>query len=475
MKTWGLGWKLFVTCWAVYTLHWAPYIVREHYPAMALAESGTLNVERFAGVSEDIFPSPRGGSYINNNPGASLLASVPLLVFQPALRAILRWNRNQPLPTIDDRLDSIEYRHAVAARREWYFLAIALLTVACVMAPVSAASAAALGVLLRRGGLERAAAAGVALLYAFGTPVFFRTSLLNHNLLVGHAGWFALLALWDPNRGSLRRSRMAAAGALGGSAVLLDYSGLVVLAVVALYALVRTRDDRSSPVLPWAAFVAGALPPLLTLAAYQQVAFGSALLPSQHFMRPTFPTAFGYRGFDWPSLEVAWANFFDPRFGLFVYCPVLLLGSLVPWIPPRTPRVPSREVRLILTFFWALVAFSAANRYSMLQYLTGLRYLIPVVPGMFLLSAHVLRGLPSAARRTIIIFSVLSSWLLATAREGWLVWLSNGPAGGIQLSWARRMAELGLLDSPGFVSAVVLVPTAIVMVWLWRRELSCAF
>ena len=36
-----------------------------------LAESGTLNVHRFLGYTDDIFPSARGGAFINNNPLAA--------------------------------------------------------------------------------------------------------------------------------------------------------------------------------------------------------------------------------------------------------------------------------------------------------------------------------------------------------------------------------------------------------------------
>ena len=34
----NLGWRIFLTCWIVFTLHFAPDIVREHYPALALGD-----------------------------------------------------------------------------------------------------------------------------------------------------------------------------------------------------------------------------------------------------------------------------------------------------------------------------------------------------------------------------------------------------------------------------------------------------
>jgi hypothetical protein len=68
---WAGAVRVFLTCWLLYTVFWTPWIVREHFPAIALAESGHLNVERYLGWTEGIFPGPRGGAYINNNPGGS--------------------------------------------------------------------------------------------------------------------------------------------------------------------------------------------------------------------------------------------------------------------------------------------------------------------------------------------------------------------------------------------------------------------
>jgi len=32
--------RVFLVCWLLYTVFWAPYILREHYPAITLAEQG---------------------------------------------------------------------------------------------------------------------------------------------------------------------------------------------------------------------------------------------------------------------------------------------------------------------------------------------------------------------------------------------------------------------------------------------------
>src|ERR1051325_1617580 len=302
----GWTWRVFATCWLVYTAFWGPYILREHFPAIALLESGTLNVERYLGWSDDIFRGPRGGAYINNNPGASLTAAVPLLLLRPVLSAVDKWNRTLPPVEPRERDDGV-LRLMFAERRDFYFLRLSFPTVALVMAAATAGTAAYLCARLAESGIAPANAAAAALLYGLGTPVLFRAVLLNHNLLVCDAGFTALLLLWSPRDAPLSAARASAAGLLAGYAVLCDYSGLVVGAVVLVYVWLRSAGPRWKTV---AAYAAGALVGVGILVVYQSWAFGSPYRPSQHYMAPTAPTARGYRGFDWPSPALLWANFF---------------------------------------------------------------------------------------------------------------------------------------------------------------------
>jgi hypothetical protein len=49
------SWKIFLTCWVIYALHFAMGMVREHHPAFALAERGTLRVDLHLGLHEELF------------------------------------------------------------------------------------------------------------------------------------------------------------------------------------------------------------------------------------------------------------------------------------------------------------------------------------------------------------------------------------------------------------------------------------
>jgi hypothetical protein len=464
--------RLFCTCWLIYAVHWAPFMIREQFPAITLATAGTLNVDRFAGWTEDIFRVGDGRAFINNNPGASIVAAIPLLAARPILDAIEHWN--DALPASYARAANasrFQARAAVRARREWYIMAVAFVTAAGVMATTSSLVVTALGRTLWASGLPRGLALATSLSLGFATPIFVRTSYLNHNLLVGHAGLLAALILWNRGRPQLSARRAAAAGSLCGFAVLCDYSGVLVLGAAGIYAWLRSGDEGGggrARVRSALFYAAGAAPMLLTLALYQRWAFGNPALPSQQFMPAIAETARGYRGMSWPSLEILTMNFFDARFGLFAVCPLLALSLAAPLVPPSRFRLPERERWLALFFFAAFTVFCASNQYSRLQWTTGFRYLVPVVPGLLLLSLEVLQRFPAGVQWLLMTFSLLFAWLPA-ANSVPALELIRDPT-EFQMSWLRRMAEYGAVSAPGTLTAVVmgLAAVAVGVIW-WPR------
>ena len=453
----------------MYSLFWTPFIVREHYPAVALLERGSLNVDRYLGWNEDIFRGPRGGAYINNNPGASIAGAVPLLAAAPLLKFMDgRKTANADLA----HMDSIARARAAQEGRAEFFLWVSFLTVAGLMAPLSAVCAVLLGKRALQLGVPLRHAVAVGLLLAFGTPIFFRTLYLNHNLLVCDAGLVAFLLLWRPGGEPITAARTFTAGLLAGFSVLCDFSGLVVLGMLGLYVLLRGGEE-SGPgrlrALIW--YALGAVPGLVGLLAYQTVAFGNFLRPPQHYMVPTAPTSIGYRGFSWPSISLMWANFFDPRFGLFAYCPLLLLGLFSP-LARRVPhRVPDRERNFILLFFAAFVLFCAANQYSWLQPSTGFRYLVPVVPGMLLLSLQTLQLFPLWAQKLTAAFSIfLNCTIAATYHGNVLHALANVFGDGWRLVWVETLWDLRIIAHPARMSFACYLLTFVVIALIWRTR-----
>lgn len=458
----ALGRKLFLTCWIIYALHWAPWLVREHYPAITLAESGTLNVERFEAWSTDIFRSAQGGAYINNNPGTSVAGALPVFLARPLLREALTRSKAIAPPRRSDA--EVPLVRAAASRSLLYFMLVVFLTAAGLMAPVSALAAALLGRRLAEGGIDTSRAAIAALVYAFGTPVFFRTSYLNHNLLVCQLGLIAFLLVW---RKPHTPGRLFAAGLLAGYAVLCDMTGILLAGTLGLY-LALENWRKAMP------FVAGLAPGAVALVAYQAVAFGNPLLPAQHHMTATAITSHGYRGFAWPSPALAWANFFDPRFGLFVFNPLLIAAFAAPFVRGVRYRVPRRETTWIYAYFAIFVVFCAANHYSWLQWNTGMRYLVPVVPGLLLLSLQTIQALPRRLGVVLIGLSVAENWILAMTYVDSPLSIGRAIREGLELSWLREVRANGFMTSPAW-STPVWLSAAGLLIWLiWRTRRKTA-
>lgn len=446
--------RVFFACWLVYVVFWAPYIVREHYPAVTLAEQGNLNVERYLGWSDDLFRGPRGGAFINNNPGASLTGAIPLILLRPLLARVDEWNQN--LPRNETRQDSDAfYSRAARDGRLFYFLLIGFITVTLVMAPLTAGVMGWMCAKLIEAGIPGRSAAGAALLTGLGTPLLFRTGYLNHNLLVADAGFASLLLLWDRKDRALTTSRAMGAGLLAGYSLLCDYSGVVVILTAGAYVWMRGRGQSRPLRLLWA-FAGGVIPGAAALLVYQGWAFGSFYLPSQQFMPATAPTSQGYRGFSWPSPALAWALFVDPRFGLFAYCPALILAFFAPFARRVRYRLPRRETWLLLGYFGVFVVFCSANQYSWLQPLTGFRYLVPVVPGMALLALQAGQALPRWAKIAVSCETCVRSVLIAMSHENDLrrsltgLWHRE-----FEMLWMVRLRWAGLPAGPLAATKVI--------------------
>ena len=145
-------------------------------------------------------------------------------------------------------------------------------------------------------------------------------------LYLGHATaaaflWVAFVFALGEIPGTERKG--AWIGALLGLSVLVEYLALPAAAAIGVLALSRGGKTR------WKAMLAGALPPLLALAAYHWILLGAPWRTP--YSRP--PEMFATKGaaggiFVPPTLHVLWETTFGPYRGLFFSSPVLLAGLL---------------------------------------------------------------------------------------------------------------------------------------------------
>jgi hypothetical protein len=478
--------RLFVSAWLILTLHFATNISREHYPAIALAEHGTLAVDEYLGLHPDLFVAPSGRVVINNTPGASVLAALPLVLARPALAAAEHYAR-QRLPedpsavsaTYDDPRPNRQrfFRQVRERGLDLKFGVVAVVTSAGLMAPLTALLAVVLFWLLCELGLTPVAASGYSLLGVFGTPVFFRAGYLNHNHILGLFAFFAFVILW---RGPLTSRRLLLAGALAGSLVTLDYSGVVPLAFLAWWATWETPVASSARASIPAVrirralqFAAGAAGPLALLLAYQWWAFGNPLVVPQSLMPATEFSVTGYHGMAFPQADLVVANLFDLRFGLFAFAPILLLALPGAWFMPRH-WLTTRQTVVFFVFCVLFVLFCSANQFARLQWNTGLRYLLPLVPFLYLYVVAILRRMPPALARLLAAVAIGQAWALAMVRESVPDSLVRIATSGPELPWLTVLGKMGVQYLPGVEGPPSPLPVflacGVCLYFVWRRR-----
>lgn len=470
----------------MYGAHFATNTVREIYPALSLGDHLSFDVSEYNGLHPDIFEMPGRGVFINNNPGASILGAVPYIVTRPVIDFAvdrvqsMRELSGQKPPEYDTQfpMRAEFYRNAYEKGLDVKFALGAAVMQGLLMAPVSALGVVVMFLVLVRLTGSTKASLLLALLYAFATPLLYRTAQLNHNLLLMHFAFFAFVLIWRPwdEEGKPNKATYLLAGLLAGWTVVFDYSGMVTVVALGLYAgyrwikypiAVRSYTDITL-------FTAGVGVAAVILMAYQWSSFGHPIYPAQTYMPATEFSVNGYSGLSWPSLDLLWRSAFGLKFGLFAFAPILVFALYAPgWFKGRIGIVGKREIWFMLLFTAAFFIFSAANRFGYVQFNTGVRHMVPVVPFVFLLAAGVLLRMPKKLAIPLGVIGTYWSWSLAMYREvgdgqplGVLEAVMRVTLDGVRLPWLTTLEQLGyvpngILATPG----LLMLGAAIVLVW----------
>jgi hypothetical protein len=493
MPTSAVRLRLFLTCWIVFVLHFATDFVREHYLVVSMVEDRTYALDKYYGLHVDIFQNPPNakvqGAHHGANPGISMVAAIPYAIFRPAVDFLV----NRELAARAARGDtSAVYRDDRPRRVEFYqkirrmgldirFALVGAITMAFCMAPLSAASTVVMFNLLEAMGLLRRTALGLSLLYAFGTPVFFRTGYLNQNLGLGIFAFMGFALIWDPGgkSGWTVPRRFLVAGLLGGLAFLCDYSGAILMGLLGFYAWWRASDEAGLGggfrLSLW--YLLGCIPGILLLWQYQYASFGNPFLPPQNWMAPVTWIDVGYKGVGGISTTLLRLLLTDPRYGLLITTPVALLAVSAPWLARRDPRpLPLREAGVCVGLTAAMVLFFGTVQYTQLQWVTGIRYLAAILPFVFLAAVPALLRLPRLLSYSIALLSVVVGWCLAMVRSQGTVLdnLQHVFVEGFQLPWLTVLSKLATQYAPWLTHGVsalpLLVLTGVVVYLIWRVD-----
>ena len=477
-------------------MFFATNVVREHYPAFSLIAHGSFQLDEYAGFHSDIFQHRDGHYYIGNQVTASVITALPLLLFDPLLDWLeeVGQRRAQARGPAPEASYDTEY----PMRREFFrkvqarglalrFGASTVVTSVFLMAPLGGLLTLLVFEALRRRRVPERRSLWLALLFALGTPVLYRCASLNHNFFLTVAVFGSFLLLWPGFGGAAPASfaRRFWAGALAGLGLALDYAGVIPLLWlfgVLLYESAREGGMRSA----WRAapaFILGSVPPVLFLLWSQWVCFGNPFLPGQFWMPDqNVYVGAGVRGFTLPDPQIFFENLFDLDWGMYAFGPLLALGLIPGRFARQGPQVlqpPERRAVALLVLVFML--FCASNQYSRLQWNTGFRYLLPLVPFIFLqLSDHLVQ-MPRRWLAALSVPVLLHSFVLAMVRytppqrgdaqavpESWHRFLTEG----VQFPWLKVVTSTPTLDLPWLASPffpyVVLAVGAGLLFAVWK-------
>ena len=458
------GLRIFLVCWAIFSVHFATNVVREHYPAFSIVADGDLKLDEYEGFHSDIFVHQDGHAYVGNQIAGSLPAVPALMIFDPLLDRLeekrLKELRDNPKPAATH--DETEYNNRakflniVKARGlDLRFGAATVVTSVFCMAPLSALFVVLMFGIMKKRGIPERRAAGLSLLFAFATPLFYRTAHLNHNVFLMMTVFLLYWLIWSEKEDqSLSAWRLIGAGLCAGLSLALDYAGAVpLLFFYFFWGISRARHCGWLKAIGESMlYVLGTLPSVVFLWWSQWTMYGDPFLPGQKHMPDVNFTDRGWRGIDWPSLDLLRENFLSLNYGLLPFGPLLILGFLPAFFYRRAPLVVDRMRRLSAWgFITIFLLFCAANQYSYMQFNSGFRYLLPVVPLLFLLSADHLNRIPAALLWLLAIPALLHGWVLSMVRYTTLD-LYEGVAAvpecwrrvlaqGLQLPWLTRFQQ----------------------------------
>ena len=260
-----------------------------------------------------------------------------------------------------------------------------------------------------------------------------------------------------------------------------DYTGVVTVGVLGLFALARQMDAKSF----WPAFkrslwfVAGALGPIAFLLFWQWYCYGNPWLPAQYHMPQKYYVGYpSERGFGWPLPAALWGLLFDPQYGLLVFAPIFALALYHPALLLRRKNlVPARVTLLAWAFFGVLWVFCSCIQYTLRhQWQDGVRYMVPAVPFLFLLVADVLAQMPRALAYLVALAAMTETWCLSMVRENPLESIAQVLLHGPELPWLNTLIKAAPQYFPALAEGAS--PLALFLLWgiiiwgIWRVRSS---
>ena len=136
----------------------------------------------------------------------------------------------------------------------------------------------------------------------------------------------------------------------------------------------------------------------------------------------------------------------------------------------------------IFLLFSAFVLFFSTVQYTRLQWITGIRYIVPVIPFLFLPTVVVLIKMPRICAYGFGIIALVESWSMSMVRrvdipdEGILDNLTRFFLEGFQLPWLNTLSRMSIqyipfLKEHSILPLPIFLASVILIYGIWRVKL----
>ena len=316
--------------------------------------------------------------------------------------------------------------------------------------------------------------------YGLGSPVMvYGVLFISHQLAAGCVAGAFLATAVLARRETTHPFRVSLlAGLLAGSSVLMEYQSVLAALVIGIYFVVRV-PNRVRAV---GAALLGALPPLVILGMYHQLAFGSPFKTGYVFaLQDTMRK--GFLGMVGPSATSFWITTFLPNNGLIVLAPWVIFALVGAIAIARDREARARcgaETVVCVVVPLVYVAFLS----SLVPYMThggwsvGPRYMTAALPFVAWLAAAGFRSVERflvgrVLAQTLVVTSVIIFVTAATTYPHWPDELRNPLCELIfpLLTHGYAVHSLGtLFGLHGFLAIAPLYAVVLgAMIWLLSR------
>jgi len=238
------------------------------------------------------------------------------------------------------------------------------------------------------------------LFYGFGTIAFSYSTTFYCHQPAAFCSFLSFVLIMHVRQGTVHNKRLQVllAGFCAASAVLFEPSAVLLLVAVFTY-LVWCKGTRKYFTL----FLLGCVPPGIVQCAYNSICFGHPLASSYSYANDVVMWKVEGRLFGVPGPKRLLQLLFSPYRGLFVSSPILLMSFIGMVFSFKAKRWRAEAMLCsgaALLFILFIASFYAWHGGSAI----GPRYLLPVVPFIFLLTVFSFRNYP----KTVTVLGVLS-------------------------------------------------------------------